>query len=258
LRGEKTKTGSHSDSTAKTALAAVLQKEKLDHSKWVARVHSGWELAEQFLRERGFDTRELDDLPNPYESDEFYASNLLFTTPAWVEAPKELIIERAVIVERVKTLSNHLENLLADGVMPYGPETDLIRSWPKEVIVQAYMIGRALSHKPTLRRLAGYSVKDGPRDSTAERRKNVAAFWQMRYQQVRTARKRYTANKKDNWREIVKNADPQLPEWLIDELPRESKQEPKLLTARWLAEDLRSTPSAILEDVKALKKSGEL
>jgi len=237
----------------------ALKKEELDHSKWVAHVNQGWDLALKALQETGWHCeRGLDDIDPAKDFDEFYLTAALFTQPKWVLVSKNLIFERAVFVDRVKNLARRLESLNGDGAISYSTDTDLIRSWPEEVIVEAYTIGRMLSHNPTLRHLAGYSVKEGPRDATAERRKTVLALWPRRYQQVRAARKRYTANKKDDWKTIIKNADSQLPDWLIDELPRDSKQEPKQLAARWLAEELRSTPSAILEDVKVLKKSGEL
>ncbi len=228
-----------------------------DCSRWVARVNNGWDIALKALQERDWQSGP-DYIDPPQDFEEFYLANSLFTQPKWVLVSRDLWYERGDLLTQLKKIVFLIEKCIDDGEITYSQDTSLIRSWPNYLIVEAYKIGRVLSHEPTLRRLAGYSLKDGPRDSTAERRKKVAALWPVRYEQVRTARKRYTANKKDNWREIVKKADPQLPDWLIDELPRKSKQEPKHLAARWLADDLRSTPSAILEDVKALKKSGEL
>lgn len=226
-----------------------------DCSKWVARVNQGWDVALRAVQEQGW---ELDSIDPPLDYEEFYSANSLFAHPKWVLVSRELWYERGDLLTQLKKIVFLIEKCIDDGEITYDGDTSLIRSWPNYLIVAAYQVGRVLSHEPTLRRLAGYSLKEGPRDTTAERRKTVAALWPRRYQQVRTARKRYTANKKDAWQEIIRKAEPQLPDWLIDELPPESKQEPKLLAARWLAEDLHSTPSAILEDVKVLKKSGEL
>ena len=229
-----------------------------DCSKWVARVNQGWDAA---LNDATHDWRieqGLDDLDPAQDVEEFYLATSLFTQPKWVLVSRDLWYERGDLLTQLKKIVFLIEKCIDDGEITYSQDTSLIRSWPKYLIIAAYQIGRVLSHEPTLRRLAGYSLKDGPRDATAERRKTVAALWPVRYEQVRTARRRYTANKKDDWANMVKKAEPQLPDWLINELPREFRQEPKLLTARWLAEELRSTSSAILEDVKTLKKSGEL
>ena len=237
------------------------KEEGPDCSKWVARVNQGWDVALKALEEPGsgwLNEAGPDYIDPPLDFEEFYLATSVFTQPKWVLASKDLSYERADLLTQLKKIVFLVEKCIEDGEITYSQDTNLIRSWPNYLIIAAFQVGRVLSHEPTLRRLAGYSLKDGPRDATAERRKAVAALWPVRYEQVRTARKRYTANKKDNWREIVKKADPQIPDWLINELPRDSKQEPKPLTGRWLAEDLRSTPSAILEDVKALKKSGEL
>jgi hypothetical protein len=248
------------------ALDPVLKKDDLDHSKWAARVHTGWDIALQVLQGQWDKGRSLDadidetlDIANANELDETYLSMALFTQPKWVEVSNDLVCERAVLICRVKQFLKKLEDSVGEGAMVYSPETDLVRSWPEDVIIEAYKLGRMLSDKPTLRRLAGYSVRTGPIDSTAARRKKVAVLWPMRHDQVRRARKRYTANKNDDgWRKIVKDADPQLPEWLIDELPNRSGQMPQQLTARWLGNDLSSTEAAILKDVKELKKSRTL
>lgn len=228
----------------------------LDSNKWVARVSVGWSRALNALRE--WDEKGLEGIDPPSRFDEIEFATSPLIEAQWVQVSKDLIYERADLIRQLKKILWLVERSVDDGAIPFESDTDLIKSWPKALVVAAYQLGLVLSHKPTLRYLAGYSIKDGPRDSTAQRRKKVTALWPIRYDQVKTARKRYTANKKDDWKAIVTKANPQLPAWLIDELPRKSEVEPKELAAKWLAEDLHSTTSAILEDVKVLKKSGEL
>lgn len=247
----------------KTSTISSVGEEKQEGpncSKWVARVNQGWDAALRALQDSDWQGEQGGpDYIDPLQDfEEFRLASSPLTQPKWVLVSRDLWYERGDLLTQLKKIVFLIEKCIDDGEITYSQDTSLIRSWPSYLIVAAYQVGRVLSHEPTLRRLAGYSLKEGPRDTTAERRKTVAALWPIRYQQVRTARTRYTANKKDDWKAIVKKSDPQLPEWLIDELPHRADQMPKQLAARWLAEELRSTPSAILEDVKALKKSGEL